>query len=189
MNTSRSFAPRLLAGLGTLALVAGVGLFASSRPAHTAGGPVPVSVANTPLATTAADNLALQSVTITNELSNATPGGKASSTFYTVPTGKRLVVDYVSSGAAIPNDTNRYSLFVATFRGNVAQYANFNQLPDSSPYSSASRKSSCSPMPRHPLLYRSTPMAHSPQMCSSPSPGIWWMYRSPARPSPPACDH
>ena len=52
--TQSTLASRLLAGFGTAALLGAIGLFAS-RPAHTAGGPIPVSVANTPLATTAAD--------------------------------------------------------------------------------------------------------------------------------------
>ena len=45
----RTLSPRLLAGFGTLVLLASLGLFAS-RPAHTAGGPIPVSVANPILA-------------------------------------------------------------------------------------------------------------------------------------------
>ena len=47
-------APRLLAGFGTLALVVGIGL-AASHPAHTAGGPIAVTIANTPLAVVAVD--------------------------------------------------------------------------------------------------------------------------------------
>ena len=58
-SLSSSLGSRLLAGVGTLALLAAVGLF-SSRPARTAGGPVPVTVANAPLAVTAADNPAKQ---------------------------------------------------------------------------------------------------------------------------------
>ena len=54
MNRFTIYLPRLLAGFGTLALFGAIGLLAS-RPAHTAGGPIPVSVANTPLATTVSD--------------------------------------------------------------------------------------------------------------------------------------
>ena len=49
MTLSKDLAPRLLAGSGTAALVIGVGLFASSRPARTAGGPIPVVISNAPL--------------------------------------------------------------------------------------------------------------------------------------------
>lgn len=42
---THTLGPRLLAGLGTLTLLAGIGLLAS-RPAHTTGGPVPVTVTN-----------------------------------------------------------------------------------------------------------------------------------------------
>ena len=50
MHTLRSLTPRLLAGFGTAALLGAVGLFAS-HPAHSVGGPVPVTVTNAPLAT------------------------------------------------------------------------------------------------------------------------------------------
>lgn len=36
-----------MAGIGTLTLLAAIGLFASSRPAHSVGGPVAVMVADT----------------------------------------------------------------------------------------------------------------------------------------------
>ena len=45
---------RMVSGIALLGLLAGLGIFAS-RPAHTAGGPVPVSVTNTPQATRPVD--------------------------------------------------------------------------------------------------------------------------------------
>lgn len=134
-----SFRARLGSSLIALAFVASISLI-SSRPAHTAGGPIAVTVANTPLATTATDNPAQQPMTVTQPLFNATPGGGAFGDFYTVPTGKRLVVDYVSSGAGAPNDTNHYSFLVTTRRNGAPQYANINELPDGSPYSAVSQK-------------------------------------------------
>ena len=52
-----SFRARLGGSLVVLTLVTGIGL-AASRPAHTAGGPVSVSVANTPLPTVPTDEAA-----------------------------------------------------------------------------------------------------------------------------------
>ena len=46
MKLLRILTPRYFAAVSLLALLAAVGLFAS-RPAHTAGGPVPVTVSNT----------------------------------------------------------------------------------------------------------------------------------------------
>ena len=132
MNTLHSFAPRLLAGFGTLALVAGVGLFASSRPAHTAGGPIPVTVANVPLVTTAADNPAKQPVELQNVLNSA----GTFQVFYTVPAGKRLVIEYVNVVSNVLNDPNRYSLII--IHNNV--YTNFSVVPDGSPYVASSHK-------------------------------------------------
>ena len=89
-----SFAPRLLAGIGTAALVAAVGLFASSRPAHTAGGPIPVTVSNSSLNVTDADNPARQPFAHTSYLS--LPVGTAFvNDSIPVPAGKRLVIEYV----------------------------------------------------------------------------------------------
>ena len=45
MYSLRPLAPRLLAGIGLLALLAAIGLV-TSRPAHSGGGPVPVTVVN-----------------------------------------------------------------------------------------------------------------------------------------------
>ena len=90
MTLSKDFAPRLLAGFGTAALVAGVGLFASSRPAHTAGGPIPVTVSNAPLGVTSTEG---QPVEVYVD-ANTSPS--SSNLVYTVPAGKRLVVESMS---------------------------------------------------------------------------------------------
>jgi len=55
--TQKVMVPRLLASFGTVALLTGLGL-AASRPARSVGGPVAVSVANTPLATAPTDEAA-----------------------------------------------------------------------------------------------------------------------------------
>jgi hypothetical protein len=103
MNTLHTYAPRLLAGFGTAALVAAVGLFASSRPAHTAGGPIPVSIANVPLPTTPTDEAAPRQPFVASTLYTISDGnnygGIDTADGYkdiTVPVGKRLVVQTVS---------------------------------------------------------------------------------------------
>ena len=131
MLNLRPFASRLLAGFSSLALLAGIGFFAS-RPAHTAGGPVPVTVANSPLSTTAADNPARQPVEVQEFLHN--PG--VTTTFYTVPAGKRLVIEYVNIVSNAPNDPNQYS-FIVIHNG---VYTNFSLVPDGSPYVAASQR-------------------------------------------------
>ena len=91
---------QIVSGLALLGLLTGVGLFAS-RPAHTAGGPIPVSVANTPLATTTADSPAKQpfmgftGYTIKNGTSTGVPNSPLYSPIV-VPDGKRLVIQTVS---------------------------------------------------------------------------------------------
>jgi len=90
-------APRLLAGFGTLALLAAVGLFAS-HPAHSVGGPVPVTVANSPLATADLDNPDQQPFQIT--LSPYSNVSRSATDTYIVPAGKRMVIDYYSASLA-----------------------------------------------------------------------------------------
>ena len=142
MKLNASFAPRLFAGFGTLTLLAGVSLFAS-RPAHTAGGPIPVTVANTPLyaITRDSDNVARQPVSISTYLySNTTTSYVSDNNLYTVPTGKRLVIDYVTSVAFNSADANSYNFDVTTRQNGSDQNINFNELPDTAPYSTASQK-------------------------------------------------
>jgi len=112
-SLSSSLGSRLLAGVGTLALLAAVGLF-SSRPARTAGGPVPVTVANAPLAVTAADNPAKQPFQAFVPV--YLPNGQNSATGPTipVPAGKRLVIQVVSvwrSGTLAPGTMQAVTLY------------------------------------------------------------------------------
>ena len=85
MTFSRTHAPRLTAGFGTAALVASVGFFASSRPAHTAGGPLPVAVANT-VASRDAENPGRQPFALRLIFHPSQPAT------FDVPAGKRLVL-------------------------------------------------------------------------------------------------
>ena len=111
MNISQPFAPRLLAGFGMLALLGGIGL-ASSRPARTAGGPVPVTVANVPLPSLPTDVAAPSQPVGVQGLATVT-NGFGRSTVYTVPAGKRLVVETVSATTEYPADTpNSFSVLV-----------------------------------------------------------------------------
>jgi hypothetical protein len=109
MNTLHTYAPRLLAGFGTAALVIGVGLFASSRPAHTAGGPIPVSIANLPLPTTGP---ALQPVDVYIH-AYSTTNQSYGNLVYTVPAGKRLVVESMTLiQLSLADNTISYTGFV-----------------------------------------------------------------------------
>ena len=131
MTLFKDLAPRLLAGFGTAALVTAVGLFASSRPAHTAGGPVPVTVANSSLVVTDAD-AARQSINGTVVLSGTTFSAP-SGTLYTVPANKRLVIEtlYAVGGR---NDANSYSLEVDTTKNGALFQTFLNLLPTGASY-------------------------------------------------------
>ena len=99
------FSARLLAGVGTLTLLVGIGLI-SSRPAHTAGGPIPVTVANT-VENHDLDKPARQPFTIRVYPTASTPQN------FTVPAGKRLVIQQVSAfnfGSTTVEDVALYSL-------------------------------------------------------------------------------
>ena len=89
-----SFAPRLLAGLSAAAFVAGVGLFAASRPAHSTGGPVPVAVTNT-VTNQDRDSPARQPVEVSTLIFSPSASSMGS-LVYAVPAGKRLVVESMS---------------------------------------------------------------------------------------------
>ena len=131
-----TFAPRLLAGFGTAALVAGVGLFASSRPAHTAGGPIPVNVANT-VQTTATDGPAKQPVRFAASLIGVV-GEVATDAPYTVPAGKRLVIEYVSAKSNTNGDKNTYTVEVDAGSASYSS-AFFNLGPSAAPFTAVSQ--------------------------------------------------
>ena len=137
---SSALGSRLLAGVGTLTLLAAVGLFAS-RPAHTAGGPVPVTVANAPLAVINqdSDNPARHAVGRNITLSARTTVGSLTGTLYTVPTNKRLVLEHLSASTNLGNDANGYNIEVDTVQGGNQVPTFFNEVPDAAPYSSASQ--------------------------------------------------
>ena len=102
-----TFGPRLMAGVGTLALLAAVGLFAS-RPARSVGGPVPVNVANT-VTNQDRDSPARQPVEV--NIQTEAPFGNV---VYTVPAGKRLVVHSMTLFTDTPGDTGGYTGLVYT---------------------------------------------------------------------------
>jgi len=93
-------APRLFAGLGLAALLGAVGLV-SSRPAHTAGGPIAVSVANTPLLATLTEPAA-PTQPFQHQF-QPTSSGTGAEESIVVPAHKRLVIEYVSASL------NRYA--------------------------------------------------------------------------------
>ena len=129
MTTPRSFGPRLLAGVGLLALLGGIGLM-SSRPARTAGGPIPVTVSNLPLPTLPTDVAAPRQPVGTQVLVTVT-GGFGSDTVYTVPAGKRLVIETISATTEFPNTApNSYSVLVVI--NNFAAFSAFPLLPSGS---------------------------------------------------------
>ena len=115
---------RLVSGLTLLGLFAGLGLLAS-RPAHTAGGPVPVAVTNTPLSV--ADISVRQPFQEFDSI--RIPDGKtfANGNLIPVPSGKRLVIQMVSvwrSGVLTPGQGIR-TFVGCTVNGQI----NFYPLP------------------------------------------------------------
>jgi hypothetical protein len=119
---SKTFAPRLLAGLGTAALVAGVGLFASSRPAHTAGGPIAVNVANLPLPTLPAD-LVAPTQPFQMDLQPLSSTSSRASQNFTVPAHKRLVIEFVSAEVnEYPSGSGAYTYLETTAGGQDVTY-------------------------------------------------------------------
>jgi hypothetical protein len=129
----RRLGTRLAGGLTLLTLLAAVGLFASSRPAHTAGGPIPVSIANT-VVNRDADGPAKQPFQMVYSL--YFPGGTGNHTFVTVPTGKRLVIESLTADYNVSGDKNSYSVALASsspssFTGVVG----LSLTPSAEPYS------------------------------------------------------
>ena len=98
-------------------MLAAVGLFAS-RPAHTAGGPIPVTVSNT-VQNHDIDNPALQPFQVTLAPSGANP----STDSYTVPAGKRFVIEYYSAQLTqYPAGGYGYLYLITTAGGSTAYY-------------------------------------------------------------------
>jgi len=108
-----------LALLALLALLGGLGLFAS-RPAHTAGGPIPVTVSNT-VQNRDLDNPALQPFQFT--LAPSSNSSNSATDSYTVPAGKRVVLEYYSAQLTqYPLGGYGYMYLITTGGGNAAYY-------------------------------------------------------------------
>ena len=131
MIASRSsLAPRLFAGFGLAALLGGIGL-ASTRPARSTGGPVPVTVTNPALAVTdaeAARQAVSASVILTGPVFSAPEG-----TLYTVPANKRLIIETVN-GIGNRRDANSYTIELDTIQGGELRQTFFTLLPSTAPY-------------------------------------------------------
>ena len=126
---------RLIGGLTLLTLLTCLGLFVSSRPARTAGGPIPVTVANT-VPTTAADGPAkqpFQASTFYVITPSYTQGHLDSAEGYSniaVPAGKRLVIQTVSVYEDNANGQNMQAFIYPLINGIRQGYA-LPPVPDS----------------------------------------------------------
>ena len=141
MNSLKTAAPRLLAGFGTLTLLAGLGLFAS-RPAHTAGGPIAVSVANTPLATTLTDEAAPKEP-FQASTTYLIPDGQNAGSLDTlggykdiaIPAGKRLIIQAASAYEGYAAGQNLHAFVLTNVNGNFGYYALPSLLDDGTGFS------------------------------------------------------
>ncbi len=116
----RKFGVRLGGSLALLAALAAVGLFASSRPAHTAGGPIPVNVANT-VQTQNVDNPDQQPFQVTLIPYSGTLSSSTDS--FTVPAGKRAVIDYYSAQLrGVPTGDTGAATLITTVNKVTAYY-------------------------------------------------------------------
>lgn len=125
-NLMVTLSSRLVAGFSSLALLAAVGLFAS-RPAHTAGGPVPVAVTNVPLPTHPTDETAPNQPFQTT-LQPFSDNYSSASDSFTVPAHKRLVIEFVSALITQSPSGGAYSYLETTAGGTTVGY----DLADSS---------------------------------------------------------
>ena len=99
------FSNHLLATVCGLTLLGGIGL-AASRPAYTAGGPVPVNVANT-VTTSDPDGPARQTYHETVQISFPDGSTLIDQALPDIPSGKRLVVKEVSMFRRFNNDPTK----------------------------------------------------------------------------------
>ena len=124
-----TFAPRLLAGFGTLTLLTGLGL-ASARPARTAGGPIAVTVANTPIVTTQTDPAA-PSQPFQHTFQTEAPNDIRTSESIVVPAHKRLVIEYVSASLnEYPAGVGGTAYLVTTAGGETVYYYTVSHAQD-----------------------------------------------------------
>ena len=120
---------KVIGGLTLVSLIAGLGLLAS-RPAHTAGGPIAVSVANTPLATKPTDVAAPQQP-FTASTDYVFQNGEALGSLDTaggyagiaVPAGKHLVIQTVSLYHIDNNNETIQAYILPTTNGINGAYA------------------------------------------------------------------
>ena len=149
MNTSRfsRIAPRLLAGTGLTALL-GAGAIVSSRPAHSTGGPVPVTETS-PVTTLAGDGIGKQPFAATINISiasgasggtdngNVTPGTQT----VAVPAGKRLVVQMVSvyRSRSLTAGSGVQIFLNGNVNGGYASYAMPSAIANGATYAGASQ--------------------------------------------------
>ena len=136
MKPTASLAPRLLAGFSLAALLSAAGLYASSRPARTAGGPIAVNVANTPLAVSSTDSRNKQPIQFSQDLFIRANESYGDAKVYTVPAGKRLVIESVNAGT-YSFSPDRYTIAYSSVGGvEKSQQAilSFNLLPDGAPF-------------------------------------------------------
>jgi len=134
MNTPKTLTPRLFAGIGTLTLLGGIGL-AASRPAHTAGGPIAVNIANTPISTSAADDPAKQPFQATRFIENNSVGVF----FPPVPAGKRLVIESINTFSNIRDDSHSHTLYLGP-NGTVDGFQEFDISVTAAPYHAVTQK-------------------------------------------------
>jgi len=134
MNTPKTLTPRLFAGIGTLTLLGGIGL-AASRPAHTAGGPIAVNIANTPISTAAADDPAKQPFQATRFIENNSVGVF----FPPVPAGKRLVIESINTFSNIRDDSHSHTLYLGP-NGTVDGFQEFDISVTAAPYHAVTQK-------------------------------------------------
>ena len=120
---------RLAGGLAAASLIAGLGLLAS-RPAHTAGGPIAVSVANTPLATIPTDEAAPRQPfqgSTTYVIKDHEYFGDADSddgfNEIKVPAGKRLMIQTVSIRKLSNNNEDIRPIIVTNVNAALGAYS------------------------------------------------------------------
>ena len=135
-SLSSSLGSRLLAGAGTLALLGGIGLM-SSRPARTAGGPIPVSVSNT-IQNHDVDNPARQPFQFT--LAPSSNVSNTATDSYTVPAGKRVVLEYYSAQLTeYPVGGYGYMYLITTGGGRTAYYKAVPVVASATPMNQVTR--------------------------------------------------
>lgn len=116
MNTIHS---RILASAGILSLLGTIGLL-SSRPAHSGGGPVPVTIANTPVPTNPTDvAVPSQAIQFLSQPDTYGTNSLEAENDIQVPAHKRLAIEYIS--AALGTGTGAVTVETIS-GGNLAAY-------------------------------------------------------------------